>query len=62
MAKNSVQHKKTRHIDVRHHFLRDNMEKELIKMMFCSTKDQIADIFNKALSIEQFEQNKSGWD
>lgn len=54
MANNPVQHKRTKHIDVRHHFLRDNVEKGLICMKFCSTGDQIADIFTKALSREHF--------
>ncbi|XP_070025232.1 secreted RxLR effector protein 161-like [Nicotiana sylvestris] len=58
MAKNPVQHKRTKDIDVRHHFLRDNVEKGLICMMFCSTEDQIADIFTKALSREHFERNR----
>ncbi|XP_075095114.1 secreted RxLR effector protein 161-like [Nicotiana tabacum] len=57
-AKNSVQHKRTKHIDVRHHFLRDNAEKGLICMKFYSTEDQIADIFTKALSREHFERNR----
>ncbi|XP_019224828.1 PREDICTED: uncharacterized protein LOC109206461 [Nicotiana attenuata] len=57
MAKNLVQHKRTNHIDVRHHFLRDNVEKGLICVKFCSTEDQIADIFIKALSREHFEKN-----
>ncbi|XP_070009914.1 secreted RxLR effector protein 161-like [Nicotiana sylvestris] len=39
MTKNPIQHKRTKHIDVRHHFLRDNVEKGLICMKFCSTKD-----------------------
>ncbi|XP_070015288.1 secreted RxLR effector protein 161-like [Nicotiana sylvestris] len=50
MANNPVQHKRTQYINVRHHFLRDNMEKGMICMKFCSTEDQIADIFTKALS------------
>ncbi|XP_075092055.1 secreted RxLR effector protein 161-like [Nicotiana tabacum] len=54
MAKNPVQHKRTNHIDVRHHFLKDNVEKGLICMRFCSAEDQIADIFTKALSREYF--------
>ncbi|XP_075099256.1 secreted RxLR effector protein 161-like [Nicotiana tabacum] len=58
MAKNLVQHKKTKHIDVWHHFLKDNVEKGLICMKFCSIEDQIADIFTKALSREQFERNR----
>jgi len=38
--------------------LRDNVEKGLISTNFCTTNDQIADIFTKALSIEQFEKNR----
>lgn len=58
MAKNPVQHKRTKHIDVRHHFLRAYVEKGLIKMMHCGTNDQIADIFTKALGRETYEKNK----
>ncbi|XP_070028737.1 secreted RxLR effector protein 161-like [Nicotiana sylvestris] len=58
MAKNLVQHKRTKHIDMTHHFLRDNVEKGLICMKFCSIEDQIADIFTKALSREHFERNR----
>ncbi|XP_070019333.1 uncharacterized protein [Nicotiana sylvestris] len=58
MAKNPFQHKKTKHIDVRCHFLRNNVEKGLICMKFCSTEDQIADIFTKELSREHFERNR----
>jgi len=48
----------TKHIDIRHHFLRDSVEKCLISMNFCATNDQIADIFTKALTREQFEKNR----
>jgi len=58
IAKNPCQHKRTKHIDVRHHFLRDNVEKGLISMNFCASNKQIDDIFNKALSREQFERNR----
>ncbi|XP_075086504.1 uncharacterized protein LOC142169171 [Nicotiana tabacum] len=58
MAKNPVQHKRTKHIDMRHHFLRDNVDKGLICMKFCSIEDQIADIFTKTLSKERFEKNR----
>ena len=57
IAKNPVQHKRTKHIDIRHHFLRDNVEKGLISMNFCTTEEQIADIFTKALAREHFERN-----
>lgn len=57
IAKNPVQHKRTKHIDIRHHFRRDNVEKGHISIMFYSTEEQIADIFTKALSKEHFEKN-----
>ena len=37
MGKNSVHHKRTKHIDVRHHFLRDNVEKGNIVLTYCPT-------------------------
>ncbi|XP_075086402.1 secreted RxLR effector protein 161-like [Nicotiana tabacum] len=47
IVKHLTQHKRTKHIDVRHHFLRGNVEKRHICMKFCSTEDEIADIFTK---------------
>ena len=58
MAKNPVQHKRTKHIDIRHHFLRDNVEKGFIIMKFCAIEDQIADIFTMALGREPFLKNR----
>jgi len=58
ICKNSCQHKRTKHIDIRHHFLRDNVEKGLISINFYATDKQIANIFTKALSREQFERNR----
>ncbi|XP_070042496.1 uncharacterized protein [Nicotiana tomentosiformis] len=57
MTKNPVHHKRTKHIDERHHFLRDNYEKGLISVEFCATDKQIANIFTKALSRDHFERN-----
>lgn len=59
MAKNPVQLKKVKYIDVRYHFLIDNMEDGLIKMVLSNTDYQIADIFTKALGRELFERNES---
>lgn len=47
MAKTPIHHKRTKHIDVRNHFLRDNVEKGHISIEFCKTEEQIADIFTK---------------
>nr|CAN66523.1 hypothetical protein VITISV_014781 [Vitis vinifera] len=54
ISKNPVQHSRTKHIEIRHHFLRDHAQKGDITLEFVSTKDQPADIFTKPLSEEQF--------
>ena len=58
MEKNHVQYKRTKHIDICHHFLRDNVEMGKISMNFCVTEQQIANIFTKALARDHFERNK----
>jgi hypothetical protein len=47
IATNHVQHKRTKHIDIRHHFLRDHVSKGDIVMEGVRTDDQLADIFTK---------------
>ena len=58
MGKNPVHQKRTKNIDVRHHFLRDNVEKGNIVLTYFPTEKQIADIFSKDLSKDQFESNR----
>ena len=53
-----MQHSRTKHIEIRHHFLRDHAQNGDITLEFVSTKDQLADIFTKLLSEEQFVDNK----
>jgi hypothetical protein len=53
-AKNPVLHSKTKHIDVRYHFLRDNVEKGKIALIHVPTHDQLADIFTKPLDLATF--------
>ncbi|KAK9751100.1 hypothetical protein RND81_02G241900 [Saponaria officinalis] len=52
---NPAQHSRTKHIEIRHHFLRDNVEKWIIRLEFCKTENQWADIFTKPLARESFE-------
>jgi histone deacetylase 1/2 len=54
VAKNPVLHSKTMLIEVRYHFLRDNMEKWKIALIHVSTNDQLADIFTKPLDQDTF--------
>ena len=55
VSKNPVHHSRKKHIHVRHHFLRDNVELGLISMEHVRTEDQIADIFTKALDRHPYE-------
>jgi hypothetical protein len=47
--KNPVFHKKMRHIERRHHFLRDHVENGDIEMKYIDTERQLTDIFTKSL-------------
>lgn len=58
IVKNPVQHKRTKHIDIRYHFLRDNVKKELIMITFCNTEDQIVNILTKELGRDSFLKNR----
>jgi hypothetical protein len=50
VAKNLVLHSKTKHIEVRYHFLRDNVENGKIALIHIPTNDQLANIFTKPLN------------
>jgi hypothetical protein len=50
IANNPIQHSRTKHIDIRHHFLRDHVSKGDIKIDRVSMNDQSADIFTKPLA------------
>ena len=54
IATNPVQHSRTKHIDIRHHFLRDHVNKGDIKIDGIGTDDQLADIFTKPLDESRF--------
>ncbi|GJW78427.1 retrovirus-related pol polyprotein from transposon TNT 1-94 [Tanacetum coccineum] len=52
---NHVQHSRSKHIDIRHHFIREQVEKGVVELYFVRTEYQLADIFTKALPRERFE-------
>ncbi|GJS71032.1 retrovirus-related pol polyprotein from transposon TNT 1-94 [Tanacetum coccineum] len=52
---NPVQHSKTKHIDIRYHFIKEHVEKVTIELYFVGTEYQLANLFTKALLKERFE-------
>jgi len=59
ISKNSIQHSRTNHIDIRHHFIRDLVEEKVVTLEHVTTEEQLADIFTKALDVKQFERLRS---
>jgi hypothetical protein len=56
LADNPIEHSRTKHIDIRHHFLRDHQQKGDIDVYHISTVNQLADIFTKPLDEKRFLQ------
>jgi hypothetical protein len=54
VAKNPVFHERIRHLERRHRFLRDHVEKGDIKMRYIDTERQLTDIFTKPLDASRF--------
>ncbi|GJY03085.1 retrovirus-related pol polyprotein from transposon TNT 1-94 [Tanacetum coccineum] len=59
---NNVQHSRSKHIDIRFHFIKEQVENRVVELYFVNTEYQLADIFTKALGREiiKFLINKLG--
>ncbi|GKC03480.1 hypothetical protein Tco_0995090 [Tanacetum coccineum] len=55
IVKNPVFHSKTKHIEIRHHFIKDSYEKRLIQVNKIHTDHNVADLFTKAFAISIFQ-------
>ncbi|GKB03792.1 putative ribonuclease H-like domain-containing protein [Tanacetum coccineum] len=53
--KNPFFHSKIKHIEIRHHFIRDSNEKKLIQMIKFHTDQNVADLLTKAFDVSRFE-------
>ena len=56
MSKNPVFHGRTKHIDIRYHFIREAVVNGTIELEYCNSENMVADIFTKALSKPRFEK------
>lgn len=56
LSKNPAMHDRSKHIDVRFHFLRDLTKKEVVKLVHSSTSNQVVDIMTKPLKFDVFQK------
>ena len=54
LSKNPIQHSRSKHIEIRHHFIREHVQNKNIILEYVCTENQLADIFTKALSEDRF--------
>jgi hypothetical protein len=55
LAKNPEFHKRTKHIDIRYHFVREKVEDGQVCLQYCPTQDMLADIMTKPIPAVQFD-------
>ena len=56
LVKNPEFHKRSKHIDVRYHFIREKYEEKVFTIQYIASNEQLGDIFTKALSKIKFEK------
>jgi hypothetical protein len=59
LTKNPIMHGRSKHINVRFHFLRELCKEGVIELKHCNSQDQVANIMTKALKIDIFEKLRS---
>ena len=59
ISKNPVQHSRTKHIGIRHHFIRELVEDNVVSLEHVVSEKQLADIFTKGLDHSRFEALRS---
>ena len=56
VSKNGVKSQRTKHVDVKYHFVTDTIETKQVKLQWIPTVEQQADIFTKALDMQSFQK------
>jgi hypothetical protein len=56
LAKNPIHHERSKHIDLKFHFIREHVKEKEIELVHVKSEDQVADSFTKPLSTRPFEK------
>ena len=59
LTKNPINHNRSKHIDIKYHFLRDEIENNALEIQYVPTEDNVADVFTKPMSKIKFQKFKS---
>ncbi|GKB99187.1 retrovirus-related pol polyprotein from transposon TNT 1-94 [Tanacetum coccineum] len=59
---NNVQHSRSKHIDIRFHFIKEQVENGVVELYFVNTEYQLVNIFTKALSREKLNFLSTSWE
>ena len=59
LSKNPIFHDRSKHIDVRYHYIRECVEENRVKLESVGTVEELADILTKALGRERFYELRS---
>jgi len=55
LSNNSILHSRAKHIEIKHHFIKNYVQKGILDIQFIDTKNQCADIITKPLTVERFD-------
>ena len=55
LIENPIFHDRSKHIEIRYHFIRDHVQKGVVKLQYLPTDEQVADILTKSLGKSKFE-------
>ena len=55
IARNPVSHSRTKHIDIKYHYMRETVQNGLVELKYCPTKEMAADILSKPLCRGKFK-------
>jgi len=56
LAKNPISYGRSKHIETKFHFLREQVRKGKLEVKHCNTNEQVADMFTKPLRLDKFEE------
>jgi hypothetical protein len=59
LVKNKVHHERSKHINVKFHFIREQVKEKKIELIYVSSDEQVADIFTKPLPTVKFKKFKN---